>query len=1307
MSSRRRAWRRPALLVPAGVLAAFAAAAAWLTLDPGLLRPAAEYLASAATGRPVAIGALDFRMVEGRPLIEARKVRVGRTTTERVSISLAGMRSHANGDGVRFPNGSSIDHFRASIDLSLTGLPRISNVDATGAVLVAARRERAGPDAPPPLARLLVVPRILLGLGLDRLVLHSGEIRYRGRSSAHSSGMRAVLHSTDEGIAFRGELLIGPGAPALPFDGTVRDPMADDWRIDVRLAGDDVPMEGVRFLAGVLEPGATVRTGLGRISSEARFSLSVRLAQARIESADLDFTFGPPRGEDGAAGISLEGVRFLARAAPEPGGWTVNGEVDWSRLPRGEDAEPSPFLLGWSTGAPGSLRWSARRVAIPMLAQAARNALPSGHPLRAALERLRPAGTIEELTSFGDPGASEAGGGEPSFRLSAAVSGFGVAAGEWLVSEAGGRIEFADGDWRVRFTDDRLLAAMPSFRSTPYELTLRGDIRVTAAERAWTARTGGLSFAAAGVSGRIAGSLGAPFPDQEGAPSLDAEIRLDEADLTDVGVVLPDRRAAGFVRWYHRAVRSGRLTGARVRVRGDPRRIPFPDGDGEFQATGMVRGVDFAYAEGWPAVRIEEAEGRAEGAVLEFSRIRGSIFDTAFEDGAARLRDVTNRTGRVRVSLAGSGPAGDLLAFLRASPLRTRDGDGLAPDLLADGPTATTAELDLPVGRGAADREIAVSGTIALDGVAVGLAGRRAVLEGVHGDLVFDAAALRGGPLRGRFRGAGIESHVEFVRGEGLVLRFSGEGDGDWFAGALEDLVDLGPEETGPWLEHLRGRASWDAEYRSGAGRIVFRSDLRTASIDFPPPFEKPAGTARRLEVVLAPGENEWLIDARYGTDTTALFEVANEGAGWALTRGGLTLGGARPALPAESHIEVSGAVAELDLDRWFALGAASTPGPIGWLSRIGRISLETAGARVSGRRIALARFEITPTAAGSGFHVGLAGEGLAGEIVFPVDPASGQARARLERAHFDEPPGAGEDGDQEGPPNDDPGGSVRPDRWPSFDVRIDSLRFGKIDLGAVRAIGERTGGGIGIEKLDVDSSGLRMRGSGSWLSDGDGSSVSRFEARLSSPDVSRLLATAGLDEEAAAGGVVEVRFDLAWPGSPLEPSLAKAEGTIEMDAENGNLPRVRMGPIGRLLALISLEALPRVLALDLSHVVGKGFAYDRITARTRIEDGSARIRELVITGPSARIEVRGGIDLAARRYDQEIAVIPRVTRSGALFPIWAAAWPYLAANFLLEKIAGDEIILDRLFSLRYRLRGPLDDPEVERILARTPAARK
>ena len=1301
-SSWLRGWRRNLLLAIGGCLAVLCAAVVWLALDPGLLRSAAEYVGTAATGRPVVIGALDLRLVEGRAVIEARRVRVGQTTTERVSFSLAGLRSHASGDRVRFPNGSSVEQFHASIDFSLAGLPRISTVDATGAVLVAARRPAADPDGPPPLARLLVVPRILLGLGLERIVVHSGSLEYRGRTLTQSAGLTAVIDRTDKGLAFRGELLVGPEVPAIPFNGDVQNPMSDDWRIYAKLRGDRVPMEGVRFLAGVLEPGPTVRATLRRISSEARFLLSGRVARGGIESATLDFTFDAP-GNAGDPGLSLEDLRFVASAVPDPAGWTINGEVDWSRLPGGADAERSPFVIRWSTGVPGSLRWSARHVPVPLLAPLARNVLPADHALRPALERLRPAGRIEELAAFGDPGAS----GEASFWLSAVVSGFGATAGPWRISETGARVEFVGGEWRVRFVNDRLRAAIPSFRSAPYELTLDGEVRIAPAEKGWAAHTGGLQVATAGVAGRIEGTLDAPLTDGGGAPALDAEIRLDDVTFVDIGALLPDRRAVGFTRWYHRAVRSGRLIGSTVRIRGDPRAIPFPDGSGEFEAKGTVRGVDLAYAEGWPAVRVEEAEARAIGPVLEFSGVRGSIFDSAIEQGSARLADTTDQAGRVRVSLAGSGPARDLLTFLRTSPLRTPSG-GPAPDLRADGRALTTVELDVPYGRGAAGRRLDVAGKVELDGVALHRAGRRATLEDVRGDLAFDETSLSGGPLHGRLRDARIETLVRFDRKQGLVLRFSGEGNSEWFGGTLEDLVGLGREESEPWLSHLRGRASWDAEYRNRTG-IVFRSDLRGVSVGFPPPFGKPAGSARLLEVVLTPGETEWRIEADWGEDVKAVFQVAETGDEWALARAGIVLGGGPPALPEAGHVEVSGEVADLDLDPWLALGGAGAHEPDGWLSRIGRISLDTAGARVLGHRVALGHLDLTLSEDRPELHLALDGKGVAGIVMFPVDPASGEARIRLERLYLDEAVPAAEDVAGESPEEEPPGegspdlhSDLRPERWPSFDARIASLRFEKLDLGSFRATGNRTEHGIRFEELETHSSDLRVSGRGSWLRGEDGIPVSRFEATASTGDLSRLLSAAGLDEDAVAGGRVEIRFDLAWPGAPFEPSLEKLGGTIAMHAEDGHLPRVRVGPIGRLFALLSLEALPRVLALDLSHVFGKGLAYDRMSVRTRIEGGSANLREFTIAGPSAEIEVSGNIDLVAGRYDQEIEVIPRVTRSGALLPVWVTAWPVLVPNYVIEKLTGDdEIILDRLFRLRYRIKGPLDDPEIERITAR------
>ena len=113
---------------------------------------------------------------------------------------------------------------------------------------------------------------------------------------------------------------------------------------------------------------------------------------------------------------------------------------------------------------------------------------------------------------------------------------------------------------------------------------------------------------------------------------------------------------------------------------------------------------------------------------------------------------------------------------------------------------------------------------------------------------------------------------------------------------------------------------------------------------------------------------------------------------------------------------------------------------------------------------------------------------------------------------------------------------------------------------------------------------------------------------------------------------------------------------------------------------------------------MGKGLAFDRIRVRTRAADGLAHIQEFSISGPSAVIEGKGNVDLVARQHDQEISVIPRVTRSGVLLPVWATAWPVLISNFVLEKVAGKDTLLDRLFRIKYRVQGPWDDPVVERM---------
>ena len=155
---------------------------------PGLLRPAAEYLATAATGRPVVIGGARLPG-GGRPNRDRGPEGTGRTDHHGTGEHLA-RRDAVARERRRGPLSERKLHRPLScVDRSLPDRPRRGFRPWTRATPYwwPARRSRSDRDGPPPLARLLIVPRILLGLGLERLVLHSGELEYRGRSSTRDA----------------------------------------------------------------------------------------------------------------------------------------------------------------------------------------------------------------------------------------------------------------------------------------------------------------------------------------------------------------------------------------------------------------------------------------------------------------------------------------------------------------------------------------------------------------------------------------------------------------------------------------------------------------------------------------------------------------------------------------------------------------------------------------------------------------------------------------------------------------------------------------------------------------------------------------------------------------------------------------------------------------------------------------------------------------------------------------------------------------------------------------------------------------
>lgn len=133
----------------------------------------------------------------------------------------------------------------------------------------------------------------------------------------------------------------------------------------------------------------------------------------------------------------------------------------------------------------------------------------------------------------------------------------------------------------------------------------------------------------------------------------------------------------------------------------------------------------------------------------------------------------------------------------------------------------------------------------------------------------------------------------------------------------------------------------------------------------------------------------------------------------------------------------------------------------------------------------------------------------------------------------------------------------------------------------------------------------------------------------------------------------------------------------------------------GRILGLLNFYALPRRLTLDFRDVVNKGLAFDTLKGDFRIEDGNAWTDNLKIRGPSLRMEIQGRVGLAARDYDQKITIQPQVS-SGVALAGTLAGGPAVGLALLVAQQLFKKPLAE-MSELSYRLRGPWDNPTIDR----------
>jgi uncharacterized protein YhdP len=282
--------------------------------------------------------------------------------------------------------------------------------------------------------------------------------------------------------------------------------------------------------------------------------------------------------------------------------------------------------------------------------------------------------------------------------------------------------------------------------------------------------------------------------------------------------------------------------------------------------------------------------------------------------------------------------------------------------------------------------------------------------------------------------------------------------------------------------------------------------------------------------------------------------------------------------------------------------------------------------------------------------------------------------------------------------------GSANP--WPEIELRADRFIARAGNLGRLELSARPEGTDWQVDRLALINAAGRIDAKGGWRLTGSAQQT-EFDVHVELTDTPAFLSRMGLPSD-LKGAPATLEGDLSWAGAPTDFEFDRLSGKFQLKAGAGQFTKLDPG-MGKLLGVLSLQALPRRIALDFRDVFSEGFAFDTVTGDVRIANGVMHTENLLLAGPAAKVVLAGDVDLDRETQALTVRVQPSLssvvsTGAGAAAVVLLAANPLVGAavgagTLLAQKIMQDPI--EQIFSYEYAVRGAWSDPQVERLAPR------
>ena len=827
---------------------------------------------------------------------------------------------------------------------------------------------------------------------------------------------------------------------------------------------------------------------------------------------------------------------------------------------------------------------------------------------------------------------------------------------------------------------------------------LKGKVDWQKTEDNWQLNTELLKIQTTDLSTSLSGSIAKNANDD--SPFVDLAISVDESDLATISDYIPSTAKFRLKDWMKRSVLGGKLSSARAIFRGHISDFPFDNDNGRFKLVADTSNATLDYSKFWPPIDNIDAEIIIDGREMVTRFRHGEIFNANITEGSATIANVLDK--KKTVVLAGHirGATKDLSLFIDQSPMQKDAGLKEISTSLQNGDIAMDLEIKIPIKQ--PDLTVGVEGNIRLSNSTLKSPVKDLQLDNVGGLINFTRFSVDSEELTATF----VDKPVTLIiSGSKLeadnppAIKMKGSFDEKFVA---DRLIENFPALLS--LEHhlrdrMSGEAEWNVTLSNVPGgennkivkKLEVQSWLNGLQLDFPAPIGKASYRSRPLLVsTLLQKDHAQTVHIEYADilrselllDTEKKLHTIN-----------MHFGREQLSVNNKPGLHISGDVDRLVATEWWDVikpkeadknKASNGIIQTGVSVQLQVNSLDLLNQDFSAVALSILRPEQT-------WEFDLLSDNINGNIQIPVDRKNNNLISfQLDKLELTPKQRFSEDEEKN---------RINPADIPAIEGTAKEFIFNNMNLGEMNLKTTPINDGLTVEQLSFSKEALDINGSGNWLGTSS-QDKSRFDINLHADNMETMLTTFGYDETPVKKGETELNLMAEWMGSPMDFSLEKMNGTLDMKISKGQMLDVNPSA-GRLFGLFSLQTLARRLTLDFSDIFGKGLAFDKIEGSFDIDNGNAYTNDLSMSGPSANVSISGRTGLSEQDYDQIVTVTPQLSDNlpvaGVLLGpvgIGLGAVFYLAGQ-MFDSVSNS---IDKLLSYQYTITGSWTEPVIEKV---------